>query len=410
MADEKQTPEQELKSLASDLKNATAEVRTFAEKAQAEVKELGKMTQETKAGADKALFDMNAEVKGIITRITEVEQKIVRRPGGQAEERKTLGQMVIDSKELKALKEAGGRGSIHMSFEAKDITSGTGTVGTGVSPATSLVVPERQPIVNLPDRRFFVRDLITPGETISSNIEYPVETTFTNAAATVAEGAAKAQSNLVFDLKSAPVRTIAHFMRASRQILDDAPQLRSYIDGRLRYGLNFVEEAQMLLGDGTGQNLLGIQPQATAYSAAFAITGETAIDRLRMASLQATLALYPSTGFVLHPTDWAKIELTKDAMGRYIVGNPSGSFTGGLMYMPMLWGLPVVATQAQTVNNFLSGAFKLGAQIFDRMQVEVLISTEDQDNFIKNLITIRGEERLALAVYRPAAFVTGTLP
>lgn len=407
--EDKPTPEQELKSLASDLKAATAEVRTFAEKAQAEVKELGKLTAETKAGADKALSDMNAEVKGIVARIAEVEQKIVRRPGGQTEERKSLGQLVVEHENIKALMEKK-RGVVHLSFETKDITSGTGTVGTGVSPATSLVVPDRQPIVSLPDRRFFVRDLITPGQTISSNIEYPVETTFTNAAASVAEGSTKAQSNLVFDLKSAPVRTVAHFMRASRQILDDAPQLQSYIDGRLRYGLAFVEEAQLLLGDGTGQNLLGIQPQATAYSAAFAITGETAIDRLRMASLQATLALYPATGFVLHPTDWAKIELTKDAMGRYIVGNPAGSFTGGLMYMPMLWGLPVVATQAQTVNNFLTGAFKLGAQIFDRMKTEVLISTEDQDNFIKNLITIRGEERLALAVYRPAAFVTGTLP
>lgn len=389
----------DIKTLGADLKKATDEVKTFAEKAQSEIKNLGDVTAETKAAADKALTDMGA----ISARLTDIEQKMARRPGGDAAQTKSLGQTVVETDEVKALMERK-NGQARVTIDLRNITSATSTVGTGVSPATSLVGPDRQGIVNLPDRRMTVRDLITPGNTTSSAIEYPVEAGFTNSAAVVAEGAAKAQSDITFDLKSAPVRTIAHWMKASRQIMDDAPMLQSYIDGRLRYGLSYVEEAELLYGDGTGQHLLGIVPQATAYSGAFAVTGETAIDRLRLAALQATLALYPSTGFVLHPTDWAKIEMTKDGMGRYLVGNPQGQIA------PTLWGLPVVATQAMTVNNFLAGAFRLGAQIFDRMSVEVLISTEDQDNFVKNMITIRGEERLALAVYRPAAFVTGTLP
>ena len=128
----------------------------------------------------------------------------------------------------------------------------------------------------------------------------------------------------------------------------------------------------------------------------------TGIDQLRLASLQATLALYPATGHVLHPMDWAAIELTKDTQSRYIFANPQGVAT------PTLWGLPVAQSLAMTAGHFLTGALKLAAQIFDRETANVLISTEDRDNFVKNMVTILSEERLVLAVYRPQALSPGT--
>ena len=134
-------------------------------------------------------------------------------------------------------------------------------------------------------------------------------------------------------------------------------------------------------------------------------TGATAptnaLDKLRIAMLQAVLAEYPATGHVLNPIDWANIETLKDSAGGYIIGDPADGAA------PRLWRLPVVETPAQTVNRFLTGAFRLGAQLFDREDANVEISTEDRDNFIKNMVTIRGEERLGLAVYRPEAFVFG---
>ncbi|MRN50924.1 phage major capsid protein [Brucella sp. 10RB9214] len=202
-------------------------------------------------------------------------------------------------------------------------------------------------------------------------------------------------------LETTPVRTLAHIFKASRQILDDAPGLASYINARGTYGLKFVEEGQLLNGDGTGQNLHGILPQASAFAPAFTPENETAIDRLRLAILQVILAEYPASGFVLHPTDWTKIELTKDLGGNYIVGNAQSPIG------PSLWNLPVVQTQAISAGKFLTGAFNLGAQIFDRMGVEVLLSSENDKDFENNMFTIRIEERLALAVYRPEAFVTG---
>jgi len=395
-------PEVELKNLAIDLKKATDEVKTFAEKAETEMKNLGTITGETKEKADKALTEMNT----ISERLTAVEQKMVRRGGpGDNVELKSLGDLVVENDAVKSLLETK-NGQARVSIELKDITSGNPTVGAGRSPSTSLVQADRQGMITPPMRQMVIRNLITPGTTSSNAIEYAVETDdpAITGAAVVSEGQLKPQSNITFDLKSSPVRTIAHFMKASRQIMDDAPQLRSIIDGRLTYGLQFVEEGELLYGDGTGQHILGIVPQASAYAPAFAPQLPTPIDQLRLASLQATLALYPASGYVLHPTDWGRIELTKDTQGRYIVGDPTG------LLGKRLWNLPVVDTQAMQVGKFLTGAFQLGAQIFDRMSIEILLSTENADDFVRNMITIRGEERLTLAVYRPAAFIYGTLP
>ena len=397
----------EFKVLAQGLKTATDEVKRFAEKAESEMKSLGKMTEETKAGADKAITEMTGKISEFDARLADVEQKAARRGGGQSVEVKSLGQHFIDSERAKSMLADGSahKGSARVTIETKNITSATSTVGAGVSAGNSLVPADRQPIVGLPNRTLRVRDLITPGQTSSSNIEYPAETGFTNAAAPVAEGNLKPKSEITFDLRSAPVRTIAHYFKASRQILDDAVGLASYIDGWARYGLEFVEEAQILYGNGTGANLNGVMPQASAYSApaGVVVASETPIDRLRLAILQATLALYPASGIVLNDTDWARIELTKDSQGRYIIGSPQGQIA------PTLWGLPVATTLAMAANDFLVGAFRLGAQLFDRMAIEVLVSSENEDDFIRNLLTIRAEERLALAVYRPAAFVKGNL-
>ncbi|WP_232629151.1 phage major capsid protein [Methylobacterium sp. Leaf118] len=400
--------EAEFKAAAANLKTIGDEVKRLAEGALSEAKNAGKLSDETKAAVDGKLGELVKEMKAFDGRLADAEQKAARRGGpggGEQIELKTLGQHFADSEGFKAIKEngAGFRGNVRATVETKAMLTVPGVTGSTTSLSNSIIQADRRGIVNLPDRTLRVRDLITPGQTNSNNIEYPVETTYTNAAAMVAEGAKKPESSLAFDMRSAPVRTLAHIFKASRQLLDDAAGLVSYIDGRARYGLRFAEEAQILYGNGTGQNLAGIMPQASAYAAPFAVTGETPIDRLRLAILQATLALYPATGIVLNDTDWAKIEMIKDTQGRYLIGNPQGNIAANL------WGLPVATTLAMTANDFLVGAFRAGAQLFDRMAIEVLLSTENVDDFEKNMITIRAEERLGLAVYRPAAFVKGVL-
>lgn len=393
-------PEAQLKELGADLKHVTDEVKTFAERANTEMKNLGKVTEETKALADKALLAMNE----LSPRVAEIEQRLARRGGGEERtEVKSIGETVLGDDEVKSVLAQGERFRGRAQVEVKAITS---VSGTGTSSSTALVPSDRQAgLITPPERRMTVRDLLMPGRTNSASIEYVKETLFTNNAAPVAEMAAKPESDLTFQMVNTPVRVIAHWIQASKQILSDAPMLQSYIDGRLRYGLMFKEEQQLLTGDGTGQNLLGLIPQATAYAAPSGAptTGLTRIDILRLAMLQAALAEYPASGHVLHPTDWALIELTKDAAGGYIFSDPQGTAT------PRMWGLPVVATQSIARGTFLTGAFRMAAQIFDRWDATVLISTEHADLFVKNAVAILAEERLGLAVYRPQALVTGSL-
>lgn len=383
------------KEIKTEHQKAFDAVKEIAEKAVSEAKASGEVASKTKETADEALLKMN----GLGEQVAQLEQKLARNPGGPPERQKSLGERFVEDEKVKAfLEQATPRGRVDLQAKAT-LTSATtdtaGAVGDAIRPT------RLGGILELPQRRMTVRDLITPGQMDGNALEYVQETGFTNNAGMVAEGAAKPSSDIKLDLKSTTAKVIAHWMKASRQVLSDIPQLRSMIDGRLLYGLDFKEETQLLNGDGTGQNLLGIIPQATAYSAPIVLASPTSIDVMRLAMLQAALAEYPATGHVMNPIDWAWIETLKDGEGRYIIGNPQGQIT------PTLWGLPVVQTQAMPVDKFLTGAFKLGAQVFDRWAARVEVATENEDDFIKNLVTILAEERLALAVYRPEAFIYG---
>lgn len=394
MADDK-TAEQLAGEVKAAFQQSLDQVKAIAENALGEAKKSGDLSTSIKEQADEALIKMN----GLNEQLAQLEQRVAEGAGGGTEKVKTFGEQFAEDEKVKAfLAQANPRGRIDFQVKAT-LTSLTSDAAGSVGDA---IQNTRLPgIQALPQRRLTVRDLISPGQMDGSTLEYVQETGFTNNAGMVAEGAAKPSSDIKLELETTSAKVIAHWMKASRQVLSDIPQLRSIIDQRLLYGLAFKEEGQLLNGDGTGQNLLGIIPQATAYSAPITLTSPTSIDLMRLAMLQAALAEYPATGHVMHPTDWAWIETLKDAGGNYIIGNPQGSIS------PTLWGLPVVTTQAIAVDKFLTGAFKLGAQVFDRWQARVEVATENEDDFIKNLVTVLAEERIALAVYRPEAFIYG---
>lgn len=372
-------------------------VKVIAEKALAEAEEGKSLSSTTKELADEALLGMG-EAKA---RLDEIEQKVAKIGKGEGEvEAKSIGYQFIESESFKALADSPTqKGTAQM--QVKAITSLT-TDADG-SAGDAIARDRLAGTILLPQRRMTVRDLLTPGRTNSNSLEYVKQTGFTNAAAIQAlEADLKPQSTMKFDLATATVRTIAHYIKASKQVLDDAPQLQSIIDGQMRYGLAYAEELQLLNGNGVGANINGLITQATAYLAPFDPAGtETGIDLIRLAMLQASIALYPATGIVMNESDWARIELLKDTQGRYLIGNPQGTIGA------TLWGLPVVASPAIAIDKFLVGAFKGGAQLFDREQANVAVSSENEDDFIRNMVTIRAEERLALAVYLPQAFIYG---
>lgn len=385
-----------LSELGLKIGKVSEELKRDGETLKTEIKNLGAGTKETTEKVDKAL----TESTDTRARMAQLEQIIVRiREGGGHEPRKSVGQEVVESDAFKAFAAQKGKGRVSIDVKQM-ITSAVTDVDGSVGDA---IRPDRRPGLIVPAQmRMTIRGLLLPGNTTSNSVEYVREKGFTNAAAIQAkEGDSKPESSIQFELKNATVRTIAHWMQASTQVLEDIPQLQSHIDGRLRYGLQLVEEQQLLAGSGAGVELEGLWTAATDYAPAFTPTALSFIDVLRLAMLQATLAQWPATGHVLNPIDWAKIELTKDGDERYIFANPQ-QLAG-----PTLWGLPIVQTQAIREDHFLTGAFAPAAQIFDRQGATVTISTEDRDNFIRNLVTILAEERLTLAIYRPEALIRG---
>ncbi|ELY6276696.1 phage major capsid protein [Cronobacter muytjensii] len=388
-----------LKKVSASIEEATGKFNAKAEEALKEAQKTGKLSAETKETVDKMASEFNAlkeAEKTLKAALGELEQQVAQMPlANAAKVVETVGQTVISSEALKAFAasvEGGKRVSVPVN---------AALISTDVP--TGVVEPQRLPgIDTAPKQRLFIRDLIAPGRTAAPAIFWVQQTGFTNAAKVVPEGTTKPYSDIQFTTQITPVTTIAHMFKASKQILDDFAQLQSTIDAEMRYGLKYVEEQEILFGDGTGAHLKGIVPQASAFSAAFEVEKQNGIDVLRLAMLQAQLARFPASGHVLHFIDWAKIELTKDSLGRYILANPA-ALSG-----PTLWGLPVVATEtAAFQGKFLTGAFNAAAQLFDREDANVVISTENADDFEKNMISIRCEERLALAVKRPEAFIYG---
>lgn len=385
-----------IKELAAEFAKAKGDVQALGDEIKGRMEKGEQNFTALKEQADDALIKLN----DIMPRLRELEQKGVR-AGGEEKAKQSLGELISGDERIKEIAEStvGGK-SFGMHIKATVSSLTTDAAGS----AGALVSPDRRAgIFAMPSRPLAVRDLLAQGTTGSNTVTYVRETGFNNNAKAKGEGEAFEYSDLKFTEVETTVKNIGHLLKASKNILSDAPQLESFINQRMVYGLKEVEDRQLLNGDGTGQNLKGILPQATAFADPATMTKYTIIDQLRLAALQAALAGYPASGIVLNPIDWAKIELEKDETGRLIIGNPQDGAT------PRLWRLPVVETVALAAGSFLAGAFSLGAQVFDREEVGVEIATTNVDDFEKNLVTIKCYERLALAVYRPEAFIKGKL-
>lgn len=418
-------PEDLRKAVLEALGTHTKELSDKIAKADAELKTYGATTEETrKAIADlgtkgvdieKRVADELKKISDLELRLAEAEKKIVAgdKPQKRSAGNKSVGQRFIEAQETKSFRERfvipGQNGSFELRrmkamsdpvvigslWEQRDITSLDSSAGDAIW-------SQRQPeIISEPYRPLSIRNLIPSIPVTSNLIEYVKTLARTSAVDYVSEGATKPKSNLTFDRVSTPIRKIAHYIKASMEVLADFPRLKSIIDFELMAMLKIFEEDELLLGDGLGDSIEGLIPQATAYETARNRTGDTRLDVIRHAILQVTLSYYSPTGIVLNPEDWEKVELTKDGDGRYIVASATAT-TGA-----RLWGLPVVQSHAMPVSQFMVGAFASAAEIYDRMTAAIFVSTENEDDFIKNMVSILAEERLGLAVKRPPAFVHG---
>jgi HK97 family phage major capsid protein len=372
---------------------------------------------------EKAIEGMDAELKKFFTeernqhmkmfkdyeeRIVQLEQKGIRSPSLGGRPADDLGRTIVESSQYKNFVENGPResGKIKVgSFFKTALVNATGQ-------AQPLVAPYRVPgIVTPATPRLTIRDLF-PAIPITTNaVNYTRETSFTNNAAMqgagtsplVRENVVKAESALAFELKLAEVQTLAHWIPASKQLLDDQPAMQAYLDTRLRFGLKLVEENQLLNGDGTNNSLSGLVTNATAYDTARNLVNDTRNDTIRHALTQVDLSFYPSEFVILHPNDWEKIELIKSTQGEYIGAEVSSDG------IKRRWGKVIVDTPSMPQGNFLVGS-SLAARLWDRQEATFELSRSHSDFWIRNLVACLCEERLTITIEAPAALVFGAFP
>lgn len=409
----------EMKELNVALKKAFDEygvnlrkTQEVADNALAECKKLGGTIEAKTADALKEVGEngkkLGDQVKALQDRLLEVEQKGSRKIGGDDRPR-SLGEIIINSDEFKAAVKLGERAKgmdpvTIGSFHKAPILNAT------LNNDQPLVAAQRLAgIIVEPEQPLTMRSLIPSGRANSNYIEYAKENVYTNNAApqgagsspAETEGQAKAESGITFTLTGVGVITLAHWIPASRQVLQDASMLQTYVENRLTYGLKQEEDDEILNGTGANGQLSGLITNATAYNRG--ASSDTILDTLLKAILQVSLSYYEASGHVLNPIDWTAIQLLKDTQGRYIFGNPSG------VTAPRIWSKPVLPTTQLAAGKFLTGAFNLAAQIWDKEDATVRVAEQHSDFFVKNMVAILAEERLALTIYRPLSFVYGNI-
>lgn len=405
----------DIKDLKAHLDTASAEMKALVERQSDEIKahgEASKQAADAIAKADARLAEMTAELQAKEARLAEVEKKAARPSFGGEAERKSLGQMYVESEAYAHAKSIGRGNNVPVEIERKDITSAAGSAG-------ALTDQFRNPeIYKNPDRLLFIRQLVNRTPVSDSAVEIMRENVFTNNAAPqynvsgtpVNQLVAKEKSNVTFSLETVPVRTIAHYMVASRQVLADAARLRSYIDGRLTYGLNLEFDSQMLYGDGLTENFRGLFVDPDVATVGEIASGTSAddlagamIDHVRGAVTQLQLnEYYNVNGLIMNPVDWQTIETAKGSDGHYIwVTVPNGGES-------RLWRVPVIVTNAVQAGDFLLGDWAMGATLYERESMAVRVADQHADLFIKNGIVVLGEERAAFAIELPKAFCKGS--
>lgn len=404
----------EIKELVDQLNAKSQDIKSTQEQMQNEIKSNGEVSTELKSKLTEHESQFT-ELKGLFDAVDEklkdLEAKSSR-PDAGAMERKSLGELFTQSDVYGECKSNNRGNGAPFTMDKKDISGLSTSAG-------ALVRPDRDGrVFQDPNRPTRIRDLIPSVPTSSSSVEFVRENVFTENAGpqgTVAgvgqgEFQTKNQSDITYEVITKPVSTIAHWMPASRQVLSDAPMLQNLINNRLTYGLDLESDRQLLLGDGTGQNMTGLMVDAGISDVGQIASGTTAaelpgamIDHIRSAitELQKN-EYYNVNGLVLNPVDWETLETAKATDGHYLmVSMPTGRATESV------WRVPVVVTNAMTASNFLLGDFNMGAVVYDREDVSVRVSESHANYFIQNAVAILAEERYTMGIPLPKAFCKG---
>ncbi|WP_302945281.1 phage major capsid protein [Turicimonas muris] len=361
-----------------------------------------------KAATAEEIKELKEEQSKLSKQLFELQQKASFTAAPQKREVvKSIGQLFVESKEFANFRLGQtGRARVVLGEDAGATTGASETAYPPITTPINGVPKDRQAgIIAPPYLAPVVGNLLNSGETASNMIEYLKEKSETIGAAETAEGAQKPYSSFEFETTNAPVRTIAHFTRITRQLADDLPALAAFIDNRMTKGVDDRVEFQIIKGDGTGQNLAGLfstgNYTAHGYTSANKLTK---LDILKKCIARLQASGYKPQSVLMNPLDWADLTLAKKTDGSYLLGNPAASTPD------VVWGVPVVLSASVDTGKFMVGDFFAAATIYTRSGTVIEIFEQDGDNVQKNLLTIRAECRKALAVEVPAALIGGYFP
>jgi HK97 family phage major capsid protein len=379
------------------------EFKAGYEKALGELKTgLGDFSGETKEKLGKltdAVADMQAKYEEQSKKQAEREKQL-NSALALLEVPKSIGEQVVTYEPMVTFGKSGLRGGVVVQAKRPRAQWGSKDI-TGLSQ----VMPAPLGVVAVgPRLPFGVRSLCPTGRTTAGAVEYFRETSFTNNAGPVMEGTKKPLSDKTFDPITAVIRTIAHYFKVSQQTWDDLPFLSGLIESNGIYGVQIREDAQLLNGNGVAPQMEGFNHAATLATPPTA-TDSTLIDAVGAAFFQLAAAGYLPDGTVTNPGDWGAVALMKNSLGNYLFANPL-DYSG----IARIWGMRLVMSANQVAGTFLTGAFQGNCQIVDRDDINVQISNQNEDDFVKNMYTVLIEERMVLAILQPAAFLKGVVP
>ncbi|CAB4136406.1 major_cap_HK97, phage major capsid protein, HK97 family [uncultured Caudovirales phage] len=329
------------------------------------------------AGND--MTQQKANVEEIALRVLELETK-----GVPSQVKENLNSLLAEkSAELSAMKDKSGA-SVQITLKA------VGTMTEGVSLTGEIPQGERETgITRIVRRNPFVLQLVNVGSIMSNLWQWVEQKNPEGGAGMTAEGVKKSQADFELVLAEASVKKVTAFIKVTKEMLDDIALLRSEIDQELTELINLKMDDQLLNGDGSGANLVGILENATPWAGGSfigAIPSPTKWDVLRTAINQVRVNLFEPNYIVMHPTDVTAMELSKDSTGQYIMP-PFASVDGTIVS-----GIRVVANTGVTIDKFLVGDFtKSGVRFKEGLTINV---GYENDDFTKNLVTILAEARL----------------
>lgn len=320
----------------------------------------------------------------------------------------TIGQAIAESPEWSAWADRGGVGQFAARLDGLDIRAVTdmtlGTSGSGSTSGGALTRPERLGRVgqDFLDRHTFLIDELPVINVSQGNTEYVQDKTpladLPDAAREVAELAVKPQGGATFQVVNEAAAVIATWSNMTRQVMADAPQLQSYMDGRMRYSLKRRADKQVIAGTGVAPNLLGLTNRSGILTYAPG-SSEARYRSIRhgvrlMEDAEATPEI-----IVLSPTDAELFDLSNDTSA----GLHAGDADGGALRNgsgSTAWGLRQVRSTAVASGTALL-IDPTGVALLDRQQVTAYTSDSHGNNFTANVVTLLLEVRLGLAVFSP---------